>query len=161
MASFVLNPFLRFASSVLAGILAPMAVLTLIGLGAGSLPPLHLLLATIPLSAFLALLAAAPWPALSNESIATRWFVSLIIPVGALFDVSAFLALFSSDSRYDAAFVVFTVIWALLAAGATAWTAHWLKLKADHAAKALIESNHTEKTDDNSDARYFRNKDKR
>lgn len=137
-----------------------MAVLTLIGLGAGSLLPLHLLLATIPLSAFLALLAAAPWPALSNESIATRWFVSLIIPVGALFDVSAFLALFSNNSRYDAAFVVFNVIWALLAAGATAWTAHWLKLKADHAATAIIDSNRT-KNDDNSDARYFRNKDKR
>lgn len=159
MADFILKPTVRFFSSVLAGIFAPMAVLFSVVLCLGAILPLHLLLATIPLSAFLALLAAAPWPALSNESIATRWFVSLLIPVGALFDVSAFLALFSNNSRYDAAFVVFNVIWALLAAGSTAATAHWLKLKADHA--ATLSDNLAEKTGDNSDARYFRNRDKR
>jgi hypothetical protein len=70
----------------------------------------------------------------------------LIIPVGALFDVSAFLALFSQNSRYDTAFVVGNVIWALLAAGSTAATAHWLKVKAGNKAK---ESNNRENADKN------------
>lgn len=135
MANFILKPTVRFFSSVLVGIFAPIAVLFSLGLCLGGILPLHLLLATIPLSALLSLLAAAPWPALSSESVATRWFVSLIIPVGAIFDVAAFLALFSQNSRYDTAFVVGNVIWALLAAGSTAATAHWLKAKAENKAE--------------------------
>jgi hypothetical protein len=124
---------LRFVASALAGVAAPTLAFSLLALCLGVLPPLALLLGTLPMSALMSLLATACWFIGPSESKLTRWIVGLFIPVALAFEASAFLMLINSgsNSRFDGWFVVGNVAWALVASVAAIATADRLSVHAD------------------------------
>ncbi|CAN5232117.1 hypothetical protein BH11CYA1_BH11CYA1_35760 [soil metagenome] len=130
----------RFFAATLAGMAAPLLVVTLLALCFGKPPTAALLLSLLPLSAMFSLLSVAPWFILKNEQITTRWFVSLLIPVGLAVDASALMMLLeyhahasgansgasaATSLHYDGMFVVANGIWAMVVSLAAAGLSHW------------------------------------
>lgn len=126
------GPAGRFFLSVAAGLLAPFTALIVLALLLGGVvPPADLLIRLLPLTVLLALLAAAPWLVLAHESVLTRWFVSLFIPVGMTFCASAFLNLIGSPG-HDQWFILGNLIWALVTSTSCAACAQHLTELADN-----------------------------
>ncbi|MFA6210717.1 MAG: hypothetical protein WC714_14900 [Candidatus Obscuribacterales bacterium] len=129
------SPAKRFFAATLAGIAAPLVVITALAICFGNLPTAANLLGLLPLSLMLSLLSVAPWFILQREALATRWFVSIVIPVGLAIDASAILMLLEAHSNsyssaavthYNGWFVVGNGIWAMVVSLAAASVSHWL-----------------------------------
>ena len=111
----------RFFAATLAGLTAPLLVVFALAICFGNLPTASNLLSLLPLSAMFSLLSVAPWFVLKNEDVATRWFVSILIPVGLAVDASALMMLLeyhnhtaATAMHYDGWFVLANGIWAMV-----------------------------------------------
>lgn len=126
--SVLQRPAARFLCSAAVGTFAPAVVLALVALCFGAVPTPSILLSTLPLSLLLATLAALSWPILRSESTATRYFVSIFLPTGMAFCATALLNILGGpQGRFDTSFIVFNVIWALIASCPAAVVYHILE----------------------------------